>query len=271
MTGEMTFWQAPVVKAETVSGSESKDSKVAVKKVATQNPTSPAGVIYANSRDDFRDESIYFVMTTRFYDGDSENNVQCWDGTQYDDPDDPEWRGDFKGLAEKLDYIKALGFTAIWITPVVENCSGYDYHGYHALNFSKVDPRYESSDFTYQDFINAAHAKGLKVIQDVVFNHTGNFGETNLFPMIEKQGDLSSSDCMKLLPNSGLPTDYNQLLPARQYDARIEKMKSETGDPEHIYHHEKSLGWEEYSCQTAQIAGDCVDLNTENPKVYKYL
>ena len=171
MTGEMTFWQAPVVKAETVSGSESKDGKVAVKKVATQNPTSPAGVIYANSRDDFRDESIYFVMTTRFYDGDSENNVQCWDGIQYDDPDDPEWRGDFKGLAEKLDYIKALGFTAIWITPVVENCSGYDYHGYHALNFSKVDPRYESSDFTYQDFINAAHAKGLKVIQDVVFNH----------------------------------------------------------------------------------------------------
>ena len=63
--------------------------------------------------------------------------------------------------------------------------------------------------------------KGLKVIQDVVFNHTGNFGETNLFPMIEKQGDLSSSDCMKTLPNSGLPTDYNQLLPARQYDARI--------------------------------------------------
>ena len=87
-----------------------------------------------------------------------------------------------------------------------------------------MDPRYESSDFTYQDFINAAHAKGLKVIQDVVFNHTGNFGETNLFPMIEKQGDLSSSDCMKLLPNSGLPTDYNQLLPARQYDARIEKV-----------------------------------------------
>ena len=68
------------------------------------------------------------MITTRFYVGDSENNVQCWDGIQYDDPDDPEWRGDFKGLAEKLDYIKALGFTAIWITPVVENCSGYDYH-----------------------------------------------------------------------------------------------------------------------------------------------
>ena len=61
---------------------------------------------------------------------------------------DPGWRGDFKGLRDKLDYIKALGFSAIWITPVVENASGVDYHGYHAFNFSKVDPRYESSDYT---------------------------------------------------------------------------------------------------------------------------
>lgn len=282
MTGDLAFGPVSVVKAETTSdktetttverteSSKKTNAVTATKKGAT----STAGVIYANSREDFRDESIYFVMTTRFYDGDPSNNVQCWDGTQYDDPDDPEWRGDFKGLAEKLDYIKALGFTAIWITPVVENCSGYDYHGYHALNFKKVDPRYESDDFTYQDFIDAAHAKGLKVIQDVVFNHTGNFGETNLFPMIEKEGDLSSSDCMKVLPNSGLPDDYESLTPAQQYNARINIMKDDDGqvhDVNNIYHHEKSLGWEEYSCQTAQIAGDCVDLNTENPTVYKYL
>ena len=282
MTGDLAFGSVSVVKAETTSdktetttverteSSKKTDAVTATKKGAT----STAGVIYANSREDFRDESIYFVMTTRFYDGDPSNNVQCWDGTQYDDPDDPEWRGDFKGLAEKLDYIKALGFTAIWITPVVENCSGYDYHGYHALNFKKVDPRYESDDFNYQDFIDAAHAKGLKVIQDVVFNHTGNFGETNLFPMIEKEGDLSSSDCMKVLPNSGLPDDYESLTPTQQYNARINIMKDDDGqvhDVNNIYHHEKSLGWEEYSCQTAQIAGDCVDLNTENPTVYKYL
>ena len=282
MTGDLAFGSVSVVKAETTSdktetttverteSSKKTDAVTATKKGAT----STAGVIYANSREDFRDESIYFVMTTRFYDGDPSNNVQCWDGTQYDDPDDPEWRGDFKGLAEKLDYIKALGFTAIWITPVVENCSGYDYHGYHALNFKKVDPRYESDDFNYQDFIDAAHAKGLKVIQDVVFNHTGNFGETNLFPMIEKEGDLSSSDCMKVLPNSGLPDDYESLTPTQQYNARINIMKDDDGqvhDVNNIYHHEKNLGWEEYSCQTAQIAGDCVDLNTENPTVYKYL
>lgn len=91
---------------------------------------------FVGGRTDFRDETIYFVMTTRFYDGDTSNNVHCWDGNN---PGDPAWRGDFKGLIEKLDYIKALGFTAIWITPVVENASGYDYHGYHAINHSKVD------------------------------------------------------------------------------------------------------------------------------------
>ena len=80
---------------------------------------------------DMREESIYFVMTTRFYDGDSGNNVHCWDDSKAGNPDsDPAWRGDFKGLAEKLDYIKALGFSAIWVTPVVTNASGYDYHGY---------------------------------------------------------------------------------------------------------------------------------------------
>ena len=105
---------------------------------------------------DLRSESIYFVMTTRFYDGDKSNNVHCWDDGKANNPDsDPAWRGDFKGLAEKLDYIKALGFSAIWITPIVENGSGYDYHGYHAMNFGAVDKRYESDDFTFEDLIRA--------------------------------------------------------------------------------------------------------------------
>ena len=137
------------------------------------------------SDDDLREESIYFVVTTRFYDGDTGNNVHCWDDATANNPDsDPAWRGDFKGLAEKLDYIKALGFSAIWVTPVVTNASGYDYHGYHAMDFSTVDSRYESSDFTYEDLIRAVHAKGMKIYQDVVWNHTGNFGESyfcNLF------------------------------------------------------------------------------------------
>ena len=94
---------------------------------------------FVGERTDFRDETVYFAMTTRFYDGDPQNNVLCWDNQQCQiETKDPCWRGDFKGLIDKLDYIKALGFTAIWITPVVQNASGYDYHGYHAMDFSKV-------------------------------------------------------------------------------------------------------------------------------------
>ena len=71
-----------------------------------------------SERSDFRDETIYFVMTTRFYDGDPYNNVLCWDNkAAQTETKDPCWRGDFKGLIEKLDYIKALGFTAFGVTP----------------------------------------------------------------------------------------------------------------------------------------------------------
>ena len=236
------------------------------------------GVIFANTRTDFRDESIYFVMTTRFYNGDTSNDTQCWEvdpesGTykaNYE-ADDPAWRGDFKGLIEKLDYIKALGFSAVWITPVVENCSGYDYHGYHALNFKKVDPRYESSDCTYQDLIDAVHGKGMKLIQDVVYNHSGNFGETNLCNMFVKEGDLSKYTCLKLAPNSPLPSDYFSLTPSQQYQTRLKMMKDPNYDINNYYHHEPNFNWDDYTCQIAQIADDCVDLNTENPLVYNYL
>ncbi len=227
-------------------------------------------------RTDLREDSIYFVITTRFYDGDKSNNVHCWDDGQANNPDtDPAWRGDFKGLIQKLDYIKALGFSAIWITPVVENASGYDYHGYHAFDFTKVDPRYESDDTSYQDLIDAAHEKGLKIIQDVVFNHSGNFGEANLAPMFTKDySNLGSSDCMKVIPDSTLAKNYSgykSLLPADQYQARLAVMKEDVNDTAHNYHHDKSLSYGSYTEQTGQMAGDCVDINTENPSVVKYL
>ena len=121
---------------------------------------------FTSNRTDFRDESIYFMMTTRFYDGDTGNNVLCWDNQSAQiETKDPCWRGDFQGVIDKLDYIKALGFTAIWITPVVQNASGYDYHGYHAMDFQHVDCRYQSSDGSkdgdamFQELIDKAHAK----------------------------------------------------------------------------------------------------------------
>ena len=223
---------------------------------------------------DFRDETIYFVMTSRFYDGDSSNNVHCIDDAKAGNPDsDPAWRGDFKGLIEKLDYIKAMGFTAIWITPVVENGSSYDFHGYHAINFSKVDPRYESEGATYQDLINACHEKGIKVIQDIVLNHTSNNGEENLFPIMTKENTLTegvtknSSLTVKNDVNGVLPSNYDSLTPDYQYHARDNAMKSQ----DFVYRKNVDIGWEDFTVTTGQFAGDCMELNTENPTVYNYL
>lgn len=237
------------------------------------------------SRTDFRDETIYFLLTTRFYDGDKSNNTQCWDGQSYN-TGDPCWRGDFKGLIEKLDYIKALGFTAIWITPVVENASGYDYHGYHASNFSKVDHRYESEDVDFQDVIDAVHAKGMKIILDIVLNHTGNFGEANLCPLFNRDWNADQSDidaCMIPIPQSEggrLPDNYLSLVADKQYAARLSKMKNtpdENGqrknyDTHNYWHHVgDGWNWDFPSRWWGQIAGDCVDLNTENQYVANYL
>lgn len=230
-------------------------------------------------RTDLREDTIYFVITTRFYDGDTGNNVHCWDDTKANNPDsDPAWRGDFKGLIDKLDYIKALGFSAIWITPVVTNASGYDYHGYHAFDFSTVDVRYESDGATYQDLIDAAHEKGIKIVQDVVWNHTSNFGEATLAPMFTKEysslQDLESIDSMQIIDDSVLAKNYpnyDSLSSDAQYQARLAVMKEDSKDTNNYYHHDKSLSYGSYTEQTGQMAGDCVDINTENQSVVDYL
>ena len=236
------------------------------------------------NRTDFRDESIYFMMTTRFYDGDPSNNVLCWDNQEAQkSTKDPCWRGDFQGVIDKLDYIKALGFTAIWITPVVQNASGYDYHGYHASDFSKVDCRYQSGDgkksgdVMFQELIDKAHAKGIKIILDIVLNHTGNFGEEHFCKEFDRdtrlrnQADINA--CM--IPNlETLGSDYPSLQPGYQYQRRLGLMKNTDGqnhDTHNYWHHFGNFNWDLPNRWWAQIAGDCVDLNTENNTVADYL
>ena len=239
-----------------------------------------ATTTFEGGRTDFRDETIYFAMTTRFYDGDHGNNTYCWDGAKDAAVKDPEWRGDFKGLIERLDYIKALGFTAIWITPVVQNASGFDYHGYHAMDMSHVDRRYESEDCKFQDLIDAVHAHGMKLILDIVINHTGNFGEENLCKLFDRDFSKPQSDidqCMvpyTISKGGQLKDNYLKLPAAQQYSDRLTKMKNTDGvnhDTHNRWHHYGNFNWDEPNRWWAQIAGDCVDLNTENPETYKYL
>ena len=260
---------------------------------------------------DFRDETIYFLMTTRFYDGNIGNNVYCWDeGGEYlpYGAGDCAWRGDFKGLIEKLDYIKALGFTSIWITPVVVNASGIDYHGYHAFDFSHVDPRYGSGtpvldvngddisgDLAYQELIDAVHDKGMKIIQDIVLNHTGNWGEKNLNHLFdkgetyEKDGKLRSPKMVgnnsgEVMKNALAKYGYTTYEAAEaagasgtkhdgnvaDYAVRLVALKDDVVDPQ-LYHHEKQCEYNGITYVMGSMAGDCVDLNTENPTVQDYL
>ena len=124
----------------------------------------------AQSNNFWRAQSIYQVMTDRFFDGDASNNNA--DGNY--NPSNPHsvHGGDFAGLEQKLDYIKALGATAVWISPVVLNGRG-QFHGYAARDFYKVDPHWGSLS-NLQHFVQAAHARGLLVIDDIVVNHGDN-------------------------------------------------------------------------------------------------
>ena len=238
--------------------------------------------VFTSNRTDFRDESIYFMMTTRFYDGDPSNNVLCWDNQEAQkSTKDPCWRGDFQGVIDKLDYIKALGFTAIWITPVVQNASGYDYHGYHAMDFQHVDCRYQSSDgksgdVMFQELIDKAHKKGIKIILDIVLNHTGNFGEEKLCKLFDRNTQLRNQAYIDacMTPTETLGSDYLTILPKDQYQRRLTMMKNMDGqnrDIHNYWHHYGQFSWDDPSRWWGQIAGDCVDLNTENDEVAKYL
>jgi alpha-amylase len=115
----------------------------------------------------WRTQNIYQVMTDRFFDGDASNNNA--DGNYNPSNNHSVHGGDFKGVEQKLDYIKALGATAVWISPVVLNGSG-QFHGYAARDFYKVDPHWGSLS-NLQHFVQTAHAHGLLVIDDIIVNH----------------------------------------------------------------------------------------------------
>src|SRR5882757_9762432 len=128
----------------------------------------PPGISAQSASNSFwQAQNIYQIITDRFFDGDPNNNNA--DGNYSPANSGSVHGGDFKGVEQKLDYIKALGATAIWISPVVLNGHG-QFHGYAGRDFYKVDPHWGSlADL--QHFVAAAHARGLLVINDIVCNH----------------------------------------------------------------------------------------------------
>ena len=115
-------------------------------------------------------QSIYQIITDRFYNGDTSNDNA--EGTYAPGNPTGVHGGDFAGIEQKLDYIKALGATAIWISPIVLNTEG-QFHGYSAWNFYEVAPHWGTLS-NLQALVQAAHARGLLVIDDIVVNHAGD-------------------------------------------------------------------------------------------------
>lgn len=122
---------------------------------------------------------LYMLMPDRFADGDASNN-QIADMADYKcDRSQPSLRhgGDLEGIRQHLDYFTDLGVTALWFTPVLENNSPdhhnvSTYHGYATTDYYRVDPRFGTND-EYRRLTDEAHAKGLKVVMDMIFNHCG--------------------------------------------------------------------------------------------------
>ena len=116
----------------------------------------------------WRNQNIYQIITDRFFNGDTGNDVSGLPNFNASQGGQAHG-GDFKGIERKLDYIQALGATAIWISPVLRNENG-DYHGYAATDFYAVNPRMGTlADL--QSLVREAQKRGILVINDVVVNH----------------------------------------------------------------------------------------------------
>ncbi len=145
---------------------------------------------------DWDEAVIYFTVTDRFFDGNASNNNGNAPGS-YDKNAETGCSsyhgGDFAGLTQKMDYLKDLGVNTIWITPIVENqlvansvdnpavTKAWGYHGYWAKNFENLDAHL-GTEAEFKALLDAAHAKGIKIMVDVVLNHSG-YGDdvTNYF------------------------------------------------------------------------------------------
>lgn len=126
------------------------------------------------------EDVLYMLMPDRFASGSADNDQIKGMNTYKTDRTQPSLRhgGDLEGIRQHLDYFNQLGVTALWFTPVLENNSpdsenGFStYHGYATTDYYRVDPRFGTNE-EYKRLTDEAHAKGLKIVMDMIFNHCG--------------------------------------------------------------------------------------------------
>jgi cyclomaltodextrin glucanotransferase len=253
------------------SSEKMQGSKPEVEANAVAVEPMQVGKSYYGTLQPFAADAVYFVVTDRFVNGDIKNDFRDQGGKHktFDIPRQcPEnvidnigyLGGDFKGLLENANYIRDMGFGAVWITPIVDNpdeaFAGGDeikcdsiltdrgkagYHGYWGVNFYKVDEHLESSDLRFADLTRGLKQHGLKTVLDIVANHSSpGFSAPTRQPGF---GQVFSADGKLLADHQNLPPE--QLKPL--------------SNPLHAWYNTKR--------DLAQLA----DLNGDNEAVRAYL
>ncbi|MFJ8570160.1 pullulanase-type alpha-1,6-glucosidase [Streptomyces sp. NPDC093514] len=166
------------------------------------------------ARHDLTREQFYFVLPDRFANGDPRNDRGGLTGSRLETGLDPTDKGfyqggDLEGLTDRLDYIKGLGTTAIWLAPIFKNQpvqgKGADvsagYHGYWITDFTQVDPHF-GTNADLERLIDKAHGKGMKVFFDVITNHTADVVDYR-----EASYSYLSKGAFPYLTKDGVPFD----------------------------------------------------------------
>lgn len=207
---------------------------------------------------EFRQETIYFIVVDRFFDGDPSNsegtNPELYDPTGQDWG--KYWGGDLQGVIDKLDYLKDMGVTALWLTPLFEQVEDLfvgqaAIHGYWIKDFKRINPRFlaqgenpslnqtqETRNTTFDRLVNELHKRNMKLILDIVCNHSNP-------DFSGKKGELYD-DGVKI-------ADFNN-------------------DKEHWYHHYGEVtDWEdEWQVQNCELAG-LATFNENNNAYREYI
>lgn len=253
---------------------------------AAPRPPAPPGdarLAAEPARHDATREQFYFLLPDRFANGDTSNDRGGLAGsrlsTGYDPTDKGFYQGgDLKGVTQKLDYIKGLGTTAIWLAPIFKNKpvqgTGKDasagYHGYWITDFTQVDPHF-GTNAELAHLIALAHAKGMKVFFDVITNHTADTVD-----YAEKQYGYRSKGAYPYLDTQGRPFDdragvpkvnaasfpYTPVVPAAEKNAKVPAWLN---DPT-MYHNRGDSTFAGESAEYGDFSG-LDDLWTERPEV----
>ncbi|MEG4348751.1 alpha-amylase family glycosyl hydrolase [Microcoleus sp. LAD1_D5] len=250
----------PVTPNQTSSQYEVSEQEEKIESLVQEvKPESELDLEFLYTRDiEFRQETIYFLVVDRFYDGDPTNNEGP--NPELYDPEGKDWGrywgGDLQGVIDKLDYLKDMGITAVWLTPLFEQVEALfveqaAIHGYWTKDFKRLNPRYiakgdnpsinqtqETKDTVFDKLVDELHQRNMKLVLDIVCNHSNP-------DFSGKKGELYD-DGVKI-------ADFND-------------------DEDHWYHHYGEVtNWEdEWQVQNCELSG-LATFNENNTQYRRYI